>query len=221
MNAERAIVFDFDGVIVDSEPVHEDATRRAARAVGLDFPHEKYVEEYIGYDDRDLFRAIARDHGRELSPDDLTELRRAKEAFVQEMLHAGMAPAWPGSVELVRRAKEAGPIAVCSGALRAEIEPVLSRLAIRELFGVIVSADDVSRSKPHPACYELTARKLGIPAAACVAIEDTPTGATAARDAGMRVVGVCHAFKPEAFRGIAHATFASTSVMSVAKLLSV
>lgn len=221
MSGVRAIVFDFDGVIVDSEPVHEDATRRAVRAAGMDFPHEKYVEEYIGYDDRDLFRAIARDHGRELGVPELLELRRVKEGFVQEMLRAGMAPAWPGSVELIRRAAEAGPIAVCSGALRAEIEPVLERLGVRGLFGVIVSADDVSRSKPHPACYELTAARLGVRAGACVAIEDTPMGATAARDAGMRVAGVCHVLGSGAFHGIAHATFASTGVMSVARLLEV
>ncbi len=221
MEPRRAIVFDFDGVIVDSEPVHEEATRRAVRAIGMDFSHEKYVEEYIGFDDRDLLLAIARDHGRELAVGELAELRRAKEGIVQSMLREGMAPAWPGSVELVRRSAEAGPIAVCSGALRAEIEPVLDRLSIRGLFRVIVSADDVSKSKPHPACYELTARRLGLAAASCVAVEDTPTGATAARDAGLRVVGVCHAFGPEAFRGIAHATFASTGVMSVRELLLV
>lgn len=221
MSGARAIVFDFDGVIVDSEPVHEDATRRAVRVLGMDFSHEKYLSEYIGYDDRDLFRAVARDHGRELSAQELTALRRAKEDIVQESLRQGLAPAWPGSVALIRAAAAACPIAVCSGALRAEIEPVLHRLGVRELFSVVVSADDVEFSKPHPACYRLAAERLNIHARACVAIEDTPTGARSARDAGMRVVGVCHAMDASSFGGVAHATFPSTSVMTIDALLTV
>jgi len=215
----RAIVFDFDGVIVDSEPVHEEALRAAARTLGMDVPRARYATEYVGYDDRDCFRAVARDHGRELGADELEKFGALKRAAVAEMLSAGRAPAWPGAVDLVREAAGFAPLAVCSGALRAEIEPVLRALKIESCFREVVSAEDVERSKPDPACYVLTAARLGVPASACTAIEDTPTGARAAREAGMRVVGVCHTVERRVIAGAADRVVEKIGELRVMDLL--
>ncbi len=200
----RAIIFDFDGVIVDSEPLHEEALRVAARTLGMDFTHEKYFGEYVGYDDRDLYAAVARDNSRVLSAQELARFGELKRQSAMDLITAGRATPWPGAVELVREAAELAPLAVCSGALRAEIEPVLRALKISSCFREIVSADDVEKSKPDPACYLLTAARLGVLPASCTAIEDTPTGAQAARDAGMRVVGVCHTVARPAIARVAH-----------------
>lgn len=215
----RAIIFDFDGVIVDSEPVHEAALREAVREVGMDFTHERYVGGYVGYDDRDCYRAIARDHGCVLSGVETARIAASKERAVRGLIAAGGAPAWPGAVNLVRAASAAGPTGLCSGARRWEIDTIIGGLGITPCFSAIVSADDVAKSKPDPACYLLAARRLGAGAGGCVAVEDTVTGASAAREAGMRVVGVCHTVGASALAGVAHLVVERIGELTVAALL--
>src|ERR1043165_7988160 len=93
--AAQAVIFDFDGVIVDSEPVHEEGLRRAATVLGRTVTHERYVAEYVGYDDRDCVHAVARDHGRTLSVPDAAAMMERKKREVAELLAAGRAPAYP------------------------------------------------------------------------------------------------------------------------------
>jgi len=214
----RAIIFDFDGVIVNSEPLHEAALRVAVGELGMSLPHERYMQEYIGYDDRDCFRAIARDHGRTLSADELQSLAAAKRHAIEGVIRDGRALAWPGAVELIRAAQVHGPTAVCSGARAHEIEPILHLLNVRACFSTVVSADDVERSKPDPACYVLTASRLGIHPRDCVAIEDTPTGASAARAAGMKVATVCQTMPAAALLEVSHRVFPSMREITVAAL---
>jgi beta-phosphoglucomutase-like phosphatase (HAD superfamily) len=93
------------------------------------------------------------------------------------------------------------PIAICSGAVLSDIELILPALgdgSLMRRFAAIVTADDVQRSKPDPACYRMAAQRLGEQAHACLAIEDTAAGLTAARDAGMRTLGVAHTHGREA-----------------------
>lgn len=214
----RAIIFDFDGVIVNSEPLHEAALRVAVGELGMSLPHERYAEDYVGYDDRDCFRVIARDHGRTLSAAELESLAVAKRRAIEVVLRDGRATAWPGAVELIRAAQVHGPTAVCSGARLHEVKPVLEQLRVRECFSAIVTADDVERSKPDPACYVLTAKRLGVDPRDCVAIEDTPTGASAARAAGMKVATVCQTMKAAALVEVSHRVFASMKDITVAAL---
>lgn len=214
----RAIIFDFDGVIVNSEPLHEAALRVAVGELGMSLRHERYMEEYIGYDDRDCFRVIARDHGRTLSAAKLELLADAKRRAIEGVIRDGHARAWPGAVELIHAAHNHGPIAVCSGARLHEIKPVLEQLKVRERFSVIVTADDVERSKPDPACYVLTAKRLGIDPRECVAIEDTPTGANAARSAGMKVATVCQTVSAAALVSVSHRVFPTMRDITVAAL---
>ena len=188
----RGVVFDFDGVIVDSEPLHEAALRDAARALGMDFTHERYVGEYIGYDDRDVLLAVSRDSGRKVTEAEAGRFHEVKrEAFLRVIAEGRVAP-FGGSVELIRACAARGPIAVCSGARRHEIAPILEHLGVMGLMAAVVSADAVPRSKPDPAPYLLTAKLLGLPPRELAAIEDTPTGIASAIEAGYRVAGVAH-----------------------------
>lgn len=214
----RAIVFDFDGVIVDSEPLHERALREVARRRGMDFSHDRYLQVYVGFDDRDTFRAIAADHGRPLDDADLADLLAQKADVFEGLIADGQVSAYPGSAELVRAAADAGPVGICSGARRREIEITLSLLGLRDAVRELVSADDVARSKPDPEGYLLAARRLGVPASGCVALEDTPTGVRAARAAGYRVVGVCHTFDASTLRE-AHAVVPETRGLTPSALL--
>ncbi|MBL8964864.1 MAG: HAD family phosphatase, partial [Phycisphaerae bacterium] len=138
------VVFDFDGVIVDSEPIHQAALRRAANEVGLDFTHEEYLATYIGFDDRDVLRVLARDRGKALSHDENQRFHQAKRRHFMREVSEGRVRAFPGAVELIRAAAARGPIAVCSGARTHEIDPILEHLGVRSLMATVVSADDVA-----------------------------------------------------------------------------
>ncbi len=187
-----AIIFDFDGILVDSEPAHEAAFRFACEGVGVTFSHEEYLTHLVGFDDRDTFRAVERLRGRAFNAAELSTLGTLKPRGFEEAVTSGKVPPFPGSFELLRDAQEAGPIAICSGATRFEIDLVLRHYGLTGLVPIIISADDVEHSKPSPAPYILTVQKLGTTPARCVTMEDTSRGVDAAKSAGVAVVGVCH-----------------------------
>ncbi|MEM8757727.1 MAG: HAD family phosphatase [Planctomycetota bacterium] len=197
-DAIRAVVFDFDGVIADSEPAHEASILEAVAGLGMSFSHEQYVGTIIGFDDRDAFAAIVSMHGRGLSADDLARLTVDKQRAFESAVTAGAVGRFPGAVELAEGLSGSVPVGICSGAIRSEIDLILAAFGASGVFPEIVTADDVARSKPDPAGYLLAADRLGVSPAQCAAIEDTPTGIDAARDAGYgRVIAVEHSFGAE------------------------
>ena len=209
-----ALIFDFDGVIADSEPVHERAITEAARALGVELTHADYMTRIIGLDDRDTFRVIAAMGGLSLSSAELADVVEAKQRDMLARIDRGEVKAFAGSLELAREAASVMPVAICSGAARIEIERILLRFEVSDLFRCIVTADDVEQAKPDPAGYLMTAQKLGVDPSRCVAIEDTPRGAQAAKSAGLRVVGVCHSVGREQLRAV-DAVVESTSELTL------
>lgn len=191
----EAVVFDFDGVIVDSEPMHHKAFNAVLEPLGKGFSWEDYCETYIGFDDRDAFREAFRVQGEALDAETLKTLIEQKAQVFDAMVHNGEATPIPGAVELIRSLSAELPIALCSGALRSDIDPIITKLGIADAFKVIVTAEDTDRSKPDPAPYCLTLEKLGIEKPEnCVAIEDTPAGIASAQDAGMKVLAVTNSY---------------------------
>lgn len=196
----EAIIFDFDGVIVDTEPLHYAAFQRLLEPLGLGFSWEQYIETYMGFDDRDAFEEAFKGQERGLSATELQGLIDQKATLFQEIIRDGIS-AYPGVVNLIRQIHSSGiPLAICSGALRSDIEPILETLGITECFDVIVTAEDVARSKPDPECYQLahnrlnTFHSLSIPAQQVLAIEDTPAGIAAAKGAGLLVLAVSNSY---------------------------
>ncbi|MEM6457921.1 MAG: HAD family phosphatase [Planctomycetota bacterium] len=190
----EAIVFDFDGVIVDSEPLHHRAFAVVGEPLGFTFTYEQYLAEYVGFDDRDAFRLMLRTLGEEPTPGRVAELCRAKqsafEAVAEDTAAAGSI-AVPGALGLIDAWADAGrPRAIASGATRADIDLMLRLLDRTQTFQVIVTADDVERSKPDPASYALATRRLGVPPEHCLAIEDTAAGLASATAAGLRTLGL-------------------------------
>lgn len=203
--------------------MHEAALLEAARSLGMTFTHDRYVNGYLGFDDRDTWRAIAADNTRTLTDAETNRLNELKWSAVQRAMARGEPRAFPGSVELIRAAADRGPVGLCSGARRHEIDPILRRLGVAECFGAIVTADDVAVAKPDPAGYRLTAARLGCtadrtPRGAPVAIEDTLKGVKAGRAAGYRVVAVRHSL-PEAVFDEADLVVDSTALLSLEQLL--
>jgi len=196
----KAVVFDFDGIIVDSEPLHCRAFQKLLEPFGAGFTWDEYVERYMGFDDRDAFREAFRVHGLQLDDEQLSRLIAAKAAMFQEVAREGVS-SYSGAVDLIRQLSGRTPLALCSGALLSDIEPVLGMLAIPDAFDCIVTADDVAASKPDPASYLLAIQKLQhlfpsqqiLPAHA-VAIEDTPAGISSAKGAGLKVLSVTNSY---------------------------
>jgi len=189
----RALVFDFDGVVVDSEPMHERALRFAAGKLGMSFTPEMSTQRYVGLADRDAYKLICQDNQQAPSIEGFDELSAHKWEFAQAAIAKGEVPAYPGTIALMHEAHAASiPMAICSGARGHEIMLMLERLNVRSLMKYIVSADDVKDSKPHPEPYLLTASRLKVPPACCVTIEDTDKGVASAKAAGYFVIAVGH-----------------------------
>jgi len=196
----RALVFDFDGVIADSEPLHFRAFRDVLAAAGVDLAEHDYYTRYLGYDDVGAFRAIGTDRGRPWSAADLSSLT-AQKAARMEALERDASVLFPGAADAIRRAAAVVPLAIASGALGAEIRRVLDGADLTRHFSAIVSAEDTPAGKPAPDPYRravaLLSTAAGDPAlraADCVAIEDSRWGIESARAAGLRPVGVTSNF---------------------------
>jgi HAD superfamily hydrolase (TIGR01509 family) len=199
----RAAVFDFDGVIVDSEPLHFGALRDALLPEGVAITADEYLRSYLAYDDREAIRRALEEHGR---PADVALVGRVEARKVAAF--AGRArdvPVFAGARELVMTLAARVPVAIASGARRDEIETILASLGLRGAFHAIVGAEDAERTKPDPAPYLEAARRLaarapGLAPADCVAFEDSMAGVDAALGAGMKVVGVAHSYPAERLR---------------------
>jgi HAD superfamily hydrolase (TIGR01509 family) len=184
-----AVVFDFDGVLVDTEPLHLAAFQEAFVPRGWALDDASYAARYLGYDDLDLIRTFADDHGFPLGADEVDELARRKgQAFRSRLSPADVL--YPGAAACVARLAARFPLAIASGSLHAEIVHILEGAGLRAPFRAIVGADDVERSKPAPDSYVRAAALLGVPPDRAVAVEDSPWGLEAARAAGLRTIAV-------------------------------
>jgi len=197
----KAVVFDFDGIIVDSEPLHYRAFQKVLEPLGAGFSWAEYSDKYMGFDDRDAFREAFREAGLPLGEHYLSELITLKAALFHEVASEGVS-SYPGVVELIKSISGNYPLAICSGALRSDIQPVLEMLSIQDCFDSVVTAEDVSASKPDPASYRLAVNKLQmvfpnneITASESVAIEDTPAGIKSAKGAGLKVLSVTNSYQ--------------------------
>jgi beta-phosphoglucomutase-like phosphatase (HAD superfamily) len=192
----RAIVFDFDGVIANSEPLHFRAFRDVLADRGVALTEADYYTRYLGFDDLGAFRAIGRDQGRAWAVADLRSLTDDK-AVRMEALERDASVLFPGAVEAIQRTAAAVPIAIASGALGAEIRRVLDGANLTRHFAAIVAAEDTAAGKPAPDPYQRAVALLstamdmdGLAPGDCVAIEDSRWGIASARAAGLRAVGV-------------------------------
>ncbi|HYP29447.1 MAG TPA: HAD family phosphatase [Blastocatellia bacterium] len=197
-----AIIFDCDGVIADTEPLHLASFQKVLEEEGLSLSREEYFERFLALDDRGCFTKAFEENGRELSAGALAELIARKASYIEPVMKEHLR-LFPGAAEFIRQASMIYPMAVASGALRAEVELILSHGGVRDCFEVIVSAEDVSRSKPDPEPF-LLARNLlsaamgvNLQPQACLVIEDSVHGVLAARRAGMHVLAVTNSYPEE------------------------
>lgn len=183
-----AAVFDFDGVIADSESLHDEALRAVCEPLGFRWEGEPFV----GWPDPEVLVHLFAQRGTPLDPAHLRELLDRKTGVVLEQVADGRYRAYPGAVELIRAISERLPVAVCSAGMRAQVAPVLEHFGVAAHLSAMVTIEDTARTKPDPMPYLLAAERIGVAPASCVVVEDSPRGAAAARAAGCVVIGVGH-----------------------------
>lgn len=223
MSALDAIIFDFDGVIANSERLHLLAFQQTLPATGLSLTDEAYFAHYLGFDDHGVFRQLAADHGRPLDADALDALVAAKGQHYERLAAAGEM-LFPGAADFIRRAAAAVPISIASGAQTHEIEEVLDKAGLRAHFLAIVGADQTPASKPAPDPYLEAFARLGritgrtLSPGRTVAIEDSRWGLESARAAGLRTVAVTNTYPAEALAGHAELIVAGLHTLDLAAL---
>lgn len=195
--ALRAVIFDFDGVLVNSEPLHFRTLREILLPEGISIDQDEYIHHYLAYDDRGAIRIALERHGIPYDADRVDRIAERKAAIFDAEL--ADVPFFPGVRELLGGLAAEMPVAIASGALHAEIEAILEAGGLLPVFAAIVGADDVSRGKPHPEPYLTALARLeplapGLRPEECLVFEDSMPGIAAARAAGMTVVGVTNSY---------------------------
>ena len=184
-----ALVFDFDGVLADSEPIHLRAYQETLEPLGRSLPREEYYARYLGYNDFDMFKALAAERKWSLNDDEIESLI-AEKGRIFEGLVAGGDHLYPGAADAIVRLAARYPLGIASGALRHEIEFALRAHGLDRHFRFIVASGDTPASKPAPDPYRKAAALHGADPSQCLAIEDSRWGIESAKTAGLWCIGI-------------------------------
>ena len=198
-----AVIFDFDGVLVDSEQIHHKAFNRVLTKFHYQLSSREYYDRFLGLSDEELLRIVNKERNLSLSNQQFDKLLGEKANLFKEMAatEAGIIEGVPKFLNMLSDGRI--PMAICSGALLPEIETILKGADLREFFEVIVSAEQVERGKPDPEGFLLALKllnkklKKSIKPEDCVVIEDSHWGLEAAKVAGMRAIAITNTYAAE------------------------
>jgi beta-phosphoglucomutase len=205
----RAIIFDFNGVIFNDEPIHFASMRDAVASLGITVTREEYWRDYLPLDDWHCLAAICAAHSFPISKEETEHILQLKQQNYRRMLD-GHFPVLSGTIQFIRTAAQKYPLAIASGARRAEIEVVLQQTGLQACFRVVLAAEDFVRAKPHPESYLLALARLNenlsstaspIGPAECLVIEDSVGGVLGSRKAGMYCLAVTHTYPAQQLAG--------------------
>lgn len=197
----KAILFDFNGVIINDEAIHQELINDILLGENLRPEESEYREICLGRSDRVCLKNILAHRGRFVTDEYLDKLVAAKSVAYQEKLaQLETLPIYPGLSDFLAQIQQQGlMIGLVTGALKAEVQLVLQRAKLESYFSVIVAGDDINQSKPEPDGYLLVVQlinqnypNLNLQPSECLAIEDTYAGIEAAKKAGMQVVGIAN-----------------------------
>ncbi len=198
-----AVLFDFDGVIVNSEPLHLHAFIEVLKTEHITLTEDEYFGEMIGFDDKGAFKYIFEKRGKELDSKTALRVMANKSTIMMDLIHRRQFKALPGVEEFVRGLWRNYPLAICSGGLREEIEAMLEGVSLRDCFPTIVAAEDVTVGKPDPQGYLLAMKQVSdrvkkrLEPGECLIVEDAPTVIANVRKAGFPVLGLATTYPPE------------------------
>lgn len=189
-----ALVFDFDGVLVDSEPLHLRAYQETLEPLGVSLPREEYYARYLGYDDAGVFRLVSETRDWPIDNRRMAELIEQKTNIFDSLLAGGEVVMYPGAAECLTRLAAVWPIGIASGALRHEIEATLRSHHLESHIRFIVASGETPAGKPAPDPYAKAATLHKVPPAQCLAIEDSRWGITSAKAAGLWCIGITNTY---------------------------
>lgn len=190
-----AIVFDFDGVLANSEPLHLRSYQTVLSERGVTLERDEYYRHYLGFDDVTAFRTLSERRGLGWSADDIATVLARKTVIFDEIV-ASTDVLYPEARACVERLAARMPLGIASGALRHEIVAILQRAGLERHFQFIVAAGDTANCKPSPDPYRRAARLHALPPERCVAIEDSRWGIESAKDAGLHCIGITQTYPP-------------------------
>ena len=199
----KAVIFDFNGVIINDEPIHQQLIEEILLEENLVLKPGEYQQTCLGRSDRACLRDLLASRGRVADEDYLTNLQQKKaQSYVEQIENLEELPLYSGLDDFIFKIRSSNlKLAIASGAIRKEIDLVLERAKLAEYFKIVVAADDITTSKPKPDGYLLTIERLNqeypelnLQPSECLAIEDTLAGIQAAKAAGMKVVGVANTY---------------------------
>lgn len=182
----KAVLFDMDGVILDSEPLHIAAFQATLGRFGHTLDMDGYEAHFAGKTDEEGFRQYFDFIGETAN---IPHIMSEKAKAYLELAGDQLSP-YPGVVSLIKELSTRVPLALVTGSLRAEVDVALKACGIQDQFSVIVAADDISKSKPDPEGYLKAAKQLSIAPKDCVVVEDTPNGVSAAAAANIDCIAV-------------------------------
>lgn len=200
----KAIIFDFDGVIADTEPLHLKAFQLTLMENGIELSDEEYFERYLAYDDKTLFRELLKNRNVEHNDALISDYINRKSVHF-ESIHKGNILLIEGVPEFISGVSGKYPLAIGSGALRGEIVEILESAGLKEHFEIIVSADEVINCKPDPEVFIEALNRLNnldsvneaILSHECLVIEDSTSGIRAAHSAGMKCLAITNSYSAE------------------------
>jgi len=206
----KAVIFDFDGVVSDSEMLHYKALNEIFVKYGVDVPKKVHWQKYLGYSDIENIEAVSRDYDMGLTDEQVVEIARQKTEVFDELVKTETTII-DGVAEFVQMLTENGiPLAICSGAIASDIKLMLDGCEFANAFRAIITADDVSKGKPDPEGFLLALKKLNetingdqILPQECVVIEDSGWGLAAAKTARMHTVAVTNTYPAEKLASLA------------------
>jgi len=209
---KRAVIFDMDGVIVDSEPRHERAFQEVLREIGYGDTHQLRFSDYVGRSDRELWVDFIAKHN---PPQPIEELLALKRRRVVEILRDEQ-PVFDGLPELIEKVAARYPLALASGSERAVVEAVLQLRGLRRFFSAVVCGSEVPQGKPAPDIFLRAAELLGAEPRECWVIEDSKPGVAAGLAAGMQVIAITNTHPAEE---LAHASYVVRTYSEIEALL--
>jgi HAD superfamily hydrolase (TIGR01509 family) len=200
----RALIFDFNGVLADDDPIHMEAFRKVAEQEGLSFTDNEYLDKYLPLNDWDCFKTLFQERSRQLTERHLDALIRRKGFFYFEAISRKNV-LFSGSVAAVTGAAARWPLGIASGARREEILHILKQGGLAQYFSTIIAAEDVQFGKPHPEPFlraheKLREKDASLTASQCVAVEDSLGGIESAHAAGMRCLAIAHSYGQDRLR---------------------
>ncbi len=204
----RAVIFDFNGIILNDEPLHFNSMRDAVAELGITVSREEYWKRYLPFDDGTCLDAMCRDRQVQLSPARRRQVLDRKALLYQQLIQSQY-PLFPGVARFIQSLAERYPLALASGARRDEIQSTLQATGLMAFFQVIVGAEDFTRGKPNPESYLLALERLNehlnshhqpILPHECLVIEDSIGGVQGARAAGMICLAVSNTYPADSLK---------------------